>query len=317
MKKFLRYTLFVIALVLLVITGFALFIQFRGIPSYEAKEYPIKVEITPEKVLHGKKLAAMLCVKCHLNAETNSLSGKFLAESPPIFGKIYSKNITQSKEHGIANWSDAQIVYLLRTGIRPDGSFIPPYMPKFNVMADYDVESIIAWLRSDDPMLAANETVPPPSQPSFFTKFLSTIAVKPLPYDGSPRALPDTNDAVAHGKYLATFQLQCFACHSKDFAKVNDLQPELSEGFFGGGNPMTNYDGKVVNTANITMDEETGIGTWTEDDFIKAVKQMQSPHGKVLQYPMEPYPLLSDKEVSHIYAYLKTVPKIRNRVPRN
>lgn len=317
MKKLLRYTLYLTVLVLVVITGFAAVIHFKGIPSYEAKVYPIVIESTPEKVLHGKKLATMLCVKCHLNPETNSLTGKFLAESPPIFGKIYSKNITQSNMHGIANWTDAQLVYLLRTGIRPDGSFIPPYMPKFNGMADYDVESIIAWLRSDDPMLAADETVPPASEPSFFTKFLSNIAIKPLPYDGSPRALPDTNNAVEHGKYLATFQLQCFACHSKDFAKVNDLQPELSEGFFGGGNPMTNYDGKVVNTANITMDEETGIGSWTEEDFIKAVKQMQTPHGKVLQYPMEPYPLLSDKEVSHIYAYLQTVPKVRNRVARN
>lgn len=316
MKNFLRYTLYFIALVLVVIAGFAAFIHFNGIPRYEAKEYPIVVESTPEKVLHGKRLAAMLCVKCHLNPETNLLTGKFLAESPPIFGKIYSKNITQSNMHGIANWTDAQIVYLLRTGIRPDGSFVPPYMPKFNGMADYDVESIIAWLRSDDPMLAANETVPPASEPSFFTKFLSNIAIKPLPYDGSPRALPDTNNAVEHGKYLAIFQLQCFACHSKDFAKVNDLQPELSYGFFGGGNPMTNYDGKVVNSANITMDEETGIGSWTEEDFIKAVKQMQTPHGKVLQYPMEPYPLLSDKEVSHIYAYLQTVPKVRNRVAR-
>ena len=316
MKNFLRYTLYLFALVLVVISGFAAFIHFNGIPRYEAKEYPIVVESTPEKVLHGKRLAAMLCVKCHLNPETNLLTGKFLAESPPIFGKIYSKNITQSNMHGIANWSDAQIVYLLRTGIKPDGSFVPPYMPKFNGMADYDVESIIAWLRSDDPMLAANETVPPPSEPSFFTKFLTNVAIKPLPYDGSPRALPDTNNAVEHGKYLATFQLQCFACHSKDFAKVNDLEPEKSLGFFAGGNPMTNYDGKVVNSANITMDEETGIGTWTEEDFIKAVKQMQTPHGKVLQYPMEPYPLLSDKEVSHIYAYLQTVPKVRNRVAR-
>lgn len=316
MKKILRYLLYLIAAVLVFIIGFAAFIQFRGIPSYEAKEYPTKVEITPEKVLNGKRLASMLCVKCHLNPETNLLTGKFLAEVPSIFGKIYSKNITQSKEHGIANWTDGQLIYLLRTGIKPDGTFIPPYMPKFNGMADYDVESIIAWLRSDDPMLAANESVPPKTEPSFFTKFLTNVAIKPLPYDGSPRSLPDTTDPVAHGKYIATYQIQCYACHSKDFATVNDLQPELSEGFFGGGNPMTNYDGKIVNSANITMDEETGIGSWTEQDFIKAVKTMQTPHGKILQYPMEPYPQLSDKELSHVYAYLKTIPKIKNRVVR-
>ncbi len=316
MKKFLRFSLFLILAIVVFALSFAGFIQFRGIPSYEAKTFPVKVESSPEKIAHGKKLAAMLCVKCHLDPETNVLSGKFLADSPPIFGKVYSKNITQSKEHGIGNWTDEQIVYLLRTGIRPDGTFIPPYMPKFNGMADEDIESILAWLHSDDPVLQASDATPPSTEPSFFTKFLCNVAIKPLPYDGSPRSLPDTNDAVAHGKYLATYQLQCFACHSKDFAKVNDLQPELSEGYFGGGNPMVNYDGKVVNTANLTMDEETGIGAWTEEEFIAAVKEMRTPHGKILQYPMEPYPLLTDKEVSHIYAYLKTVPKIKNRVAR-
>lgn len=316
MKKFLRYGLYLIGAALSLVIIFVLFVQFRGIPTYEAKEAIVKIEYTPEKVLHGKKLASMLCVKCHLNPESNQLTGKFLADAPPIFGKIYSRNITQHKERGIGAWTDGQLVYLLRTGIRPDGTFIPPYMPKFNGMADYDIECIISWLHSDDPMLAESDVIPPRTEPSWFSKFLCTVAIKPLPYDGTPRALPDTNDAVAHGKYLATFQLQCFACHSRDFAKVNDINPELSEGFFGGGNPMTDYDGKVVNTANITMDEETGIGTWTEEQFVKAVKTMQTPQGKTLSYPMEPYPMLDDKEVMHIYAYLKTVPKIKNRVAR-
>lgn len=316
MKKILRYLLYLIAAILVIVIGFAAFIQIRGIPSYEAKVFPVEIEYTPEKVLHGKKLASMLCVKCHLNSETNQLTGKFLADAPTIFGKIYSKNITHSKTKGIGNWTDAQLIYLIRTGVRPDGSYIPPYMSKLNSMADYDLESIIAWLRSDDPMLAESEIEAPDSEPSFFTKFLSTVAFGPLPYDGSPRPLPDTTNAVEHGKYIATSQLECYSCHSKDFATNNDLHHEQSAGFFGGGNPMLNYDGKVVNSANLTMDEETGIGSWTEQEFIKAVKTMQTPSGKILQYPMEPYSLLSDKEVSHIYAYLKTLPKIKNRVAR-
>ncbi len=316
MKKVLRYLLYLIAVVVVLVIGFALFIQFRGIPTYEAKELAINVQSTPEKVLHGKRLADMLCVKCHMDPNTGNLTGKFLVDAPEIFGKIYSKNITQSKVNGIGNWTDGQLAYLIRTGIRPDGSFIPPYMPKFVKMADSDVESIIAWLRSDDPRLAANETVPPPTEPSWFTKFLTNVAIKPMPYDGVPIALPDTNNAVEHGRYMATSQLQCFACHSKDFTKLDDMNPEKSLGFFGGGNEMLDYDRKPIMTANITMDEETGIGTWTEQDFIVAVKQMRTPHGKALQYPMEPYVQLTDTEVAHIYAYLKTVPVIKNRVAR-
>jgi cytochrome c2 len=314
MKKFLRYLLYLLGAIVSLVILFVLFIQFRGIPNYEAKEIAINVVSTPQRIAQGKKLASMLCVKCHLNTETQMLTGHFLVDAPELFGKIYSKNITQSKEHGIANWTDGQLAYFLRTGVRPNGSFVPMYMPKFIKMADSDIESIIAWLHSDDPMLAASESVTPPSEPSWFTKFLSNVAVKPIPYDGVAINIPDTTNAVEHGKYMATSQLQCYACHSGDFAKLNDLNPEKSFGFFGGGNSMLDYDSKVIYTANITMDEETGIGAWTEDEFLKAMKTMQTPQGKILNYPMEPYAMLNDTELKHIYAYLKTVPVLRNRV---
>ncbi len=151
MKKILRYVLYLIGAALTLILVFVLFVQFRGIPTYEPQEAKITVVSTPEKVLHGKKLASMLCVKCHLDPVTNQLTGKFLVDAPPIFGKIYSKNITQSKDHGIANWTDGQITYLLRTGVRPDGTFVPPYMPKLVHISDEYIYSIVAYLRSDRP----------------------------------------------------------------------------------------------------------------------------------------------------------------------
>lgn len=65
--------------------------------------------------------------------------------------------------------------------------------------------------------------------------------------------VPDSNDAVALGKYLATGQLACYACHSKDFKDMNELEPEKSLGFFGGGNHMLRMDGSEVITPNITI----------------------------------------------------------------
>src|SRR5205814_677716 len=81
---------------------------------------------------------------------------------------------------------------------------------------------------------------------------------------------PDTTDMVKFGKYIALYQMECFACHSKDFAKNDYFTPEKSPGFFGGGNTVFNQDGLKLQTLNITMDEQTGIGTWTAEDFIKA-----------------------------------------------
>ena len=80
---------------------------------------------------------------------------------------------------------------------------------------------------------------------------------------------------------------------------------------------MYTEEGKEIFTLNITMDEKTGIGSWSQEDFIKAVKTGQLPNGQpALRYPMNPYTNLTDDEVKAIYAYLKTVPAKENKVER-
>ena len=66
------------------------------------------------------------------------------------------------------------------------------------------------------------------------------------------------------------------------------------------------------------MDEETGIGTWTEESFVKAVKTGVLSNGQpALRLPMQPYMNLTDTEVRAIYAYLKTIPKLNHKVERD
>lgn len=62
---------------------------------------------------------------------------------------------------------------------------------------------------------------------------------------------------------------------------------------------------KKLFTLNITMSENTGIGKWSEDEFVTALKSGILP-GKqpALRYPMIPYSNLSDKEAKAVYAYL-------------
>jgi cytochrome c1 len=68
---------------------------------------------------------------------------------------------------------------------------------------------------------------------------------------------------------------------------------------------------------NLTMDEETGLGSWTEAQFVTALKHGQLPNGQpALRQPMAPYSSLTDSEAKAIFAYLKTVPKIKNKVER-
>ena len=94
------------------------------------------------------------------------------------------------------------------------------------------------------------------------------------------------------------------------------LEPEKSEGFFGGGNSMTAPDGSKITSLNITPDEETGIGKWSEEQFINALRNGIVPKGPSLRQPMMPFVYLTDEELKAIYAYLKTIPKLKNYVER-
>jgi mono/diheme cytochrome c family protein len=317
MKKLLKILGIILLLVIIIVAGGATFISVRGIPSYEVNvpEVP-KIEMTPERVARGEKIAGMLCSSCHYNAQTGKLTGRELTDVPE-FGKIYSKNITNDKESGIGKWTDAEIIYLIRTGIHPHtGKYIPPYMAKLMHISHEDLNSIVAFLRSDNPLVQADPTLQPPTEPSFLTKFLCMVAFKPLPYPDHVIPGPDTTDQVAWGKYLTLYQLECFTCHSKDFKTMNVAEPEKSEGFFGGGNVMKTGPNTTITTRNITPDEETGIGKWTEEEFVKAIKSGIVPNGPALRQPMQPYVQLTDEEAKAIYSYLRTVPKISHKIDR-
>ena len=317
MKKLLKIVGILILIAGIGAASFASFIAIRGIPKFEANVPQVPdVKVTPERVARGAKIASMLCQNCHLDRERNALTGNHLVEIPD-FGIINSKNITNDPEYGIGKWTDSQLIYFIRTGIHPlTGQYVPPYMPKLIHISDEDMYSIIAYLRSDRPEVQAVKSELSESEPSFLTKFLCFVAFKPFEYPKEPIPDPDTTNQLAWGKYLTLYQLECYACHSASFEKMNMLEPEKSDGFFGGGNPIGTADGSKISSMNITMDEETGIGKWTEEQFMNAVRFGIVPNGPALRQPMMPFVNLTDSELKAIFAYLKTVPKIHNKVDR-
>jgi hypothetical protein len=143
---------------------------------------------------------------------------------------------------------------------------------------------------------------------------LSRTVFKPLPYPQEPIEAPSLSDKVAYGKYLVDAKFDCFSCHSADF-KTNDIMyPERSEGYFGGGNALRDKEMNIIRSANLTMDKETGLGNWSEADFIRTLRFGMRPDNTPLRYPMVPAPMISDEEASDIWAYLQTIPVIVNKV---
>ena len=315
MKRILKIFLYVIGFVVVIAAGGLLYIHIKGIPTYETQVIEYKAKPTTEHIERGKKLATVLCANCHMNMETRKMTGRHMLDAPKEFGYAYAPNITNDEKHGIGGWTDGEILYLLRTGLKPNGEYAPPWMAKLPNMSDDDIESIIAFLRSDDPMVASDPTPDKPCEPSFLTKFLCQVAFKPFDYPLNPIPEPDTSDVVAWGRYLVV-NLECFSCHSADF-KTNDyLIPENSEGYLGGGNLPLDQKGNPMPTQNITPDKETGIGAMSEEAFVKLLKYGIKQDEPAMRYPMMPYSVLSDNEASAIYAYLQTVPEITNEVPR-
>jgi mono/diheme cytochrome c family protein len=309
MKKMLSGLGRVLVALVLSAAGAAAYIHFAGIPSYTPQRVVFPVDVTPERIARGKRTVTMLCANCHLDPATGALTGHALGDAPGKFGFIYSQNITQDREYGIGDWTDGEIAYLIRTGIARDGRYTPPWMLKLPLLADEDLKDIIAFLRSDDPLVRAAHVPDRAPEPSFFTKLLTRVAFKPLTYPDRPVVAPHPSDRVAYGRYLMVAKLDCYSCHSRDFAKQDPLVPENSLGFFGGGIRMTDRKHQPVYTANLTP-HETGLGSWTEDQFRRTLKMGLLPDGRPLRSPMTPRPELTDDEVGAMWAYLRTVPPI-------
>ena len=317
MRKVLKFAGLVLAALVVAIGGFLMYVQIDGIPRYPVEKVSLRVEATPERLARGRKLVGVLCADCHLDPATGQLTGRYMSDAPKEFGEIYSSNITRHPVKGIGSWTDGEIVYLLRTGVKRDGQYTPPWMVKLPHTSDEDLASIVAFLRSDDPMVAASDRDRPGiTRPSFLSKVLCHLVFRKLPYPDGPITAPPATDRVAYGRYLV-FALECYGCHSADFKTMNIAAPEKSAGYLGGGNPLLDLDRQVIRSANLTPDEATGIGRWTEQDFETALRRGFRPDRTPIRYPMPIAPELSEEEAGAIFAYLRTVPAIKHDVERN
>ncbi|WP_261842015.1 c-type cytochrome [Aliamphritea ceti] len=110
---------------------------------------------------------------------------------------------------------------------------------------------------------------------------------------------------VANGAYLARIS-GCIACHTDS----------ENNGKLVAGAPLDSPYGQFY-APNLTTDSKTGIGSWTLNDFARAVRQGISPEGSAY-YPAFPYEFfgqLSDQDVRDLWAAFRTVPPVNQPTP--
>jgi mono/diheme cytochrome c family protein len=148
-----------------------------------------------------------------------------------------------------------------------------------------------------------------------------------------------TADQVARGKYIVTTS-GCYDCHTPWMLGPKGPEPDMSRML--SGHPADfrlpplakppagwNMTAAVTNTAwngpwgtsftaNLTPDAETGLGKWTYANFrdtIRTGRHMGRGRPVLPPMPIPMYRNFSDADLESIFAYLQSIPPIRNRVP--
>ena len=148
-----------------------------------------------------------------------------------------------------------------------------------------------------------------------------------------------TADKVARGKYLVSTSA-CHDCHTPWVMGEKGPEPDMTRALSGHPEGMvlppapkleapwvaafaatnTAWAGPwgVSFTANLTPDRETGLGKWTQRNFVETIRTgRHMGRGREILPPM-PIPVyrnFTDADLEAIFSYLQSIPAVRNRVP--
>ncbi len=305
--------------VVVIIAGFASFVQFSYNKDY-SEDYPVpelEVEATAEMIARGRYLAngPAHCSHCHAPMEKMdlveageevALTGGFGLDIPP--GSFHAPNITSDEETGIGKLSDGELYRMFRYNINHRGEACIDFMPFVN-MSDEDIYSIIAYLRTLEPVNAPSKKV----KYSFLGKMIKAMgAIKPgEPKDGIPYTIKK-EPTVQYGAYIANSVANCNGCHTNRDMKTGEyIGEEFAGGLAFGPDNMT--QGYTFIAPNLTPDPKTGhIYDWDLNTFFMRMKKgrlhMNSP------MPWGAFTQMDSVDIVAVYKYLNSLEPVENEV---
>jgi cytochrome c553 len=281
----------------IVLAGIIVLLLLAGATLYalSARKLSAKHELPAERelvitsdsatVARGAKLVSSLpCGECH----GADLGGKVFADAGP-FGLLAAPNLTRGRGGREPPLSDIEWERAIRHGVRRDGTSLL-LMPSevFTHIADDEMAAMIAYLKQIPPV----DREVPPFKLRIVGRMLLGTGQLPLAADTTPKiphvATVDTTPNAEYGRYLVRVS-GCEGCHGASLS---------------GGPGFTPTDPPV---SNITP---TGIGKWTEADFLRAMREGVRPGGTKISelMPWKFFRNRTDGELHAIWLYLQSVP---------
>lgn len=314
-KKILISICGVIVLAVLGVVGFLTY--YLVILPEDIPVPDLQIEATAERLERGKYLSNHIlgCIYCHSERDwtrfggpvipgTEGKGGEVFDQSVGVSGVLVSQNITP---YNLGDWSDGELYLAITSALHKDGYAMFPIMPSdaYRYLVTEDVYSIIAYLRTLEPIEAEHPATE-------LTTIMQIIA--------NARAIPaepwdiDWNNKEQVGEYYARIG-GCAFCHTTVDER---MQPVPGMRLAGGmGLPIA---GRIVRAANISADPETGIGSWSERDFINRFKAYRDGlvsvdevgYNSSMAWPI--YADIKDEDLAAIFAYLMSQPAVKNEV---
>ena len=309
-------------IVLALLLGLAGFTYLQVAFPKVGRAADIKIQSAPELIARGEYLAnhVTVCIDCHSTRDFDYYSGPVVPgtegkggmEFPETIGTLYPPNITPA---ALAEWSDGEVLRAITAGVRKDGEPLFPFMPYpiYSQLSEQDAHAIVAYLRTLPPI--ANEV------PRSTLHFPLNLIVRTIPEPYQPPPHPSPSDTLAYGKYLNTVA-GCQFCHTP----VDEQGQSIAGMDFAGGQEFRFPWGELTRSANITPENDTGIGAWDKTYFVTRFKEYVDSAGARIPVakgegntlmPWTMYAGMTEEDLSAIYAYLRTVKPIRNEVDKH
>lgn len=257
-------------------------------------------------IAKGKYLAiAADCGACHTAPEHGKpMAGGYAINSP--LGDIIASNITPSKTAGIGNYSEEDFARSVRQGINKEGTHLYPAMPytSYAKISDEDIHALYAYFMHgvepvDEPV--AETQLPFPFNLRFAMAGWNLFFADNQTFTPSTEASAEIN----RGDYLVNALAHCDTCHTPR----NALMGQNNDHALSGGSLGSWY------APNITPDQESGIGSWSEQQLAQYLKtghvagkaQAAGPMAEAVEHSLQ---YLSDDDIAAMVAYLRQVPAV-------